>query len=216
MIGPVPAAVSLRTPSHGAHPPVAGKARLRGSARRGDSVAPAAVRARYAPKARAEARPTGFATRKPFSAQSPCAPFVPALFRPPRRAPSGRGAGKRNAPAVLVALRDPDQEEVSLDRGECPATVGLRASSFLGPLRTWLAARTCAAVSGAHALCVFPLADGTFGHCSSLAVREALARSLPVWCAGVARPSVLVAAVPGGRARVGVPDLLRPCSSSGR
>lgn len=75
-------------------------------------------------------------------------------------------------------------------RACCPssALVVVRASSFPGPPRARLAARTRAVVSGASALCVFPPAGGVLGPGSSLAVREALRRGLPVWCAG-ARPS---------------------------
>ena len=76
-------------------PPALGKAGLRLSARRGSSVAPAVVHARYAPETRpaTAGRPPGFAglgLQKLSSARSPCAPFVPALFRPPWRAPPRR------------------------------------------------------------------------------------------------------------------------------
>ncbi len=71
----------------------------------------------------------------------------------------------------------------------CPSAVVLRASSFSGPLRARLAARTRTVVAGASALCVFPPAGGSLGPGSSLAAREALWRNLPVWCAG-SRPSV--------------------------
>jgi hypothetical protein len=74
-------------------------------------------------------------------------------------------------------------------RACCPSAVVLRASSFPGPPRARLAARTRAVVSGASALCVFPPAGGFLGPGSSLAIREAFARNLPVWCAGP-RPAV--------------------------
>lgn len=76
-------------------------------------------------------------------------------------------------------------------RAACPFAVVLRASSFSGPPRARLAARTRAVVAGASALCVFPPASGVLGPGSSLAVREALRRGLPVWCAGT-YPSVSV------------------------
>lgn len=69
-------------------------------------------------------------------------------------------------------------------RSRCPSAVVLRASSFSGPLRARLAARTRAVVAGASALCVFPPAGGALGPGSALAVREALRNGLPVWCAG--------------------------------
>ena len=69
-------------------------------------------------------------------------------------------------------------------RSCCPSAVVLRASSFPGSLRARLAARTRAVVAGASALAVFPPADSSLGPGSSLAVREALRRDLPVWCAG--------------------------------
>lgn len=50
-------------------------------------------------------------------------------------------------------------------------------------------ASTRAMVAGVSALCVFPPACSSFGPGSSLAVREALRRGLPVWCAGP-QPSV--------------------------
>lgn len=73
-------------------------------------------------------------------------------------------------------------------RSCCPSDVVLRASSFPGPSRTRLAARTRAVVAGASALCVFPPAGGVLGPGSSLAIRCAISSSLPVWCAGP-RPS---------------------------
>jgi hypothetical protein len=88
-------------------------------------------------------------------------------------------------------------------RSCCPSAVVLRASSFPGPPRARLAARTRAVVAGASALVVFPPADGSLGLGSSLAVRCALSAGLPVWCAGP-RPAVLaswsplrLAVVPG-------------------
>ena len=74
-------------------------------------------------------------------------------------------------------------------RSCCPSATVVRASSFSGPPRVPLAARTSAVVSGASALCVFPPAGGSLGPGSSLAVREALRRDLPVWCAGP-QPSI--------------------------
>jgi hypothetical protein len=74
-------------------------------------------------------------------------------------------------------------------RSCCPSAVVVRASSFPGPPRARLAARTRAVVAGASALVVFPLAGGVLGPGSSLAVRCALSAALPVWCAGP-RPSV--------------------------
>lgn len=74
-------------------------------------------------------------------------------------------------------------------RAVCPSAVVLRASSFPGPPRARLAARTRAVVAGASALVVLPPAFGPLGPGSSLAVREALRRGLPVWCAGP-RPAV--------------------------
>jgi NAD(P)H-hydrate repair Nnr-like enzyme with NAD(P)H-hydrate dehydratase domain len=74
-------------------------------------------------------------------------------------------------------------------RSCCPSAVVVRASSFPGPPRARLAARTRAVVAGASSLVVFPPAGGVLGPGSSLAVREALRRGLPVWCAG-SRPSV--------------------------
>ncbi|MGI8911236.1 MAG: hypothetical protein ACR2JR_11890 [Rubrobacteraceae bacterium] len=74
-------------------------------------------------------------------------------------------------------------------RAACPSAVVLRASSFSGPSRVRLAARTCAVVAGASALVVFPPAGGGLGPGSLLAVSEALRRGLPVWCAG-SRPAV--------------------------
>lgn len=74
-------------------------------------------------------------------------------------------------------------------RSCCTSAVVVRASSFPGPPRARLAARTRAVVAGASALCVFPPAGGSLGPGSSLAAREALGRGLPVWCAG-SRPSV--------------------------
>jgi hypothetical protein len=73
-------------------------------------------------------------------------------------------------------------------RSCCPSVVVVRSSSFPGPPRARFAARTRAVVAGASALCVFPPAGGSLGPGSSLAVREALRRGLPVWCAGP-RPS---------------------------
>lgn len=64
-------------------------------------------------------------------------------------------------------------------RSCCPSAVVLRVSSFPGPARARLAARTRAVVAGASALCVFPPAGGSLGPGSSLAVREALRRGLP-------------------------------------
>lgn len=69
-------------------------------------------------------------------------------------------------------------------RSYCPSAVVLRASSFSGPPRARLAARTRAVVAGADALVVLPPAGGTLGPGSSLAGREALRRGLSVWCAG--------------------------------
>lgn len=80
-------------------------------------------------------------------------------------------------------------------RVACPSAVVLRASSFSGPPRARLAARTRMVVAGASALCVFPPSSGTLGPGSSLAVREALRRDLPVWCAGLP-PSVLASWAP--------------------
>lgn len=74
-------------------------------------------------------------------------------------------------------------------RSCCSSAVVVRASSFSGPPRARLAARTRAVVAGASAICVFPPADGSLGPGSSLAVRCALSADLPVWCAGP-RPSV--------------------------
>ncbi len=74
-------------------------------------------------------------------------------------------------------------------RGSCPSAVVVRASSFSGPPRARLAARTRAVVAGASALCVFLPASGVLGPGSTLAVREALRRGLPVWCVGP-RPAV--------------------------
>jgi hypothetical protein len=74
-------------------------------------------------------------------------------------------------------------------RSCCPSAIVVRASSFSGPPRVRLAARTSAVVSGASALCVFPPVGGSLGPGSCLAVREALRRDLPVWCAGP-RPSL--------------------------
>lgn len=70
-----------------------------------------------------------------------------------------------------------------------PSVMVVRTSSFPGPPRARLAARTRAVVAGASALVVFPPADGSLGPGSSLAVRCALSAGLPVWCAG-SRPSV--------------------------
>ncbi len=77
-------------------------------------------------------------------------------------------------------------------RSRCRLAVVLRASSFSGPPRVRLAARTRAVVAGASALCVFPPAGGVLGPGSSMAVRGALRRGLPVWCAGH-RPSLSAA-----------------------
>ena len=74
-------------------------------------------------------------------------------------------------------------------RSFCPSAVVLRASSFSGPPRARLGARTRAVVAGASALCVFPPAGGALGPGSTLAVRCALSAGLPVWCAGP-RPSL--------------------------
>ena len=74
-------------------------------------------------------------------------------------------------------------------RSCCPLAVVVRASSFPGPPRARLAARTRAVVAGASALCVFPPAGGSLGPGSSLALRYALSTGLAVWCAGP-RPSV--------------------------
>jgi hypothetical protein len=71
----------------------------------------------------------------------------------------------------------------------CPLAVVVRASSFSGPPRARLAARTRVVVAEASALCVFPPAGGSLGPGSSLALRCALSTGLPVWCAGP-RPSV--------------------------
>ncbi|TCJ19472.1 hypothetical protein E0L93_04825 [Rubrobacter taiwanensis] len=76
-------------------------------------------------------------------------------------------------------------------RSCCISAVVVRASSFSGPPRARLAARTRAVVAGASALCVFPPAGGSLGPGSSLAIRCALSAGLPVWCAGP-RPSVPV------------------------
>lgn len=75
-------------------------------------------------------------------------------------------------------------------RSCCLLAVVVRASSFPGPPRARLAART-RVVAGASALCVFPPAGGSLGPGSSLAIRCALSAGLPVWCAGP-RPSVPV------------------------
>ena len=78
-------------------------------------------------------------------------------------------------------------------RSCCPgsASVVVRASSFTGPPRARLAARTRTVVTGASALCVFPPAGSVpLGPGSSLAVRCAFTAGLPVWCAGLSRPSV--------------------------
>lgn len=74
-------------------------------------------------------------------------------------------------------------------RSCCPSAAVVRASSFSGPPRARLAARTHSMVAGSSALCVFPLAGGSLGPGSTLAVREAFRRGLPVWYAGP-RPSV--------------------------
>lgn len=71
----------------------------------------------------------------------------------------------------------------------CSSAVVVRASSFSGPPRARLAARTRVVVSGASALCVFPPAGGFLGPGSTLAIRCALSCDLPVWCAG-SRPSI--------------------------
>ncbi len=80
-------------------------------------------------------------------------------------------------------------------RSRCRSAVVLRASSFSGPPRVRLAARTRVVVAGASALVVFPPVSDSLGPGSSLAVREALRRGLPVWCAGP-RPSVSASWVP--------------------
>lgn len=80
-------------------------------------------------------------------------------------------------------------------RSCCASAVVVRASSFPGPPRARLAARTRVVVAGASALCVFPPAGGSLVPGSSLAVRCALYAGLPVWCAG-RRPSVSVPWLP--------------------
>ncbi len=102
----------------------------------------------------------------------PVAPVVRAVLS------SGGSVRVGCAPGVDAAVRSC-----------CPPAEVLRASSFSGPPRARLAARTRAVVAGASALCVFPPASGVLGPGSSLAVRDALRRGLPVWCAG-SQPSV--------------------------
>lgn len=102
----------------------------------------------------------------------PVAPVVSAVLS------SGGSVRVGCAPGVDAAVR-----------ACCPSAVVLRASSFSGPPRVRLAARTRAVVAGASALCVFPPAGGVLGPGSSLAVRCALSAGLPVWCAGP-QPSV--------------------------
>jgi hypothetical protein len=99
----------------------------------------------------------------------PVAPVVSAVLS------SGGTVRVGCAPGVDAAVRSC-----------CPSAMVVRASSFPGPPGARFAARTRAVVAGASALCVFPPAGGSLG--SSLAVREALRRGLPVWCAGP-RPS---------------------------
>ncbi len=103
---------------------------------------------------------------------SPVAPVVAAVLS------AGGSVRVGCAPGVDAAVRSC-----------CPSAVVLRASSFPGPPRARLAARTRAVVAGASDLVVFPPASGRLGPGSSLAVREALRRGLPVWCAG-SRPPV--------------------------
>ena len=107
-----------------------------------------------------------------FGSPFPVAPVVRAVLS------SGGSVRVGCAPGVDAAVRSC-----------CPSAMVLRASSFSGPPRARLAARTRAVVAGASALCVFPPASGVLGPGSSLAVREAFRRGLPVWCVGP-RPSV--------------------------
>ena len=109
---------------------------------------------------------------------------------------SRRGSSSPVAPVVHAVLAAGGSVRVGCAPGVdaavrfcCPSALVLRASAFPGPPRARLAARTRAVVSVADALCVFPPAGGVLGPGSSLAVREALRRGLPVWCAGP-RPSV--------------------------
>jgi len=59
-------------------------------------------------------------------------------------------------------------------RSCCLLAVVVRASSFPGPPRARLAARTRVVVAGASALCVFPPAGGALGPGSSLTTRAIL------------------------------------------
>ena len=103
----------------------------------------------------------------PHGSPFPVAPVVSAVLS------SGGTVRVGCAPGVAAALRSC-----------CPSAMVVRASSFPGPPRARFAARTRAMVAGASVLCVFPPAGGSLGPGSSLAVREALRRGLPVWCAG--------------------------------
>lgn len=73
-------------------------------------------------------------------------------------------------------------------RSCCPSAMVVRASSFPGPPRARVAARTRAVVAGASTLCVFPPAGGSLGPGSPLALRCAFSAGLPVWCAGPLLP----------------------------
>jgi hypothetical protein len=103
----------------------------------------------------------------------PVAPVVSAVL------PSGGSVRVGCAAGVDAAVRSC-----------CSSAVVVRASSFSGPPGARLAARTCAVVAEASALCVFPPAGGSLGPGSALAIRCALSAGISVWCAG-RRPSVL-------------------------
>src|SRR5215211_5039452 len=71
----------------------------------GDSLAPAVVRARDAPKARPPAftgfrPPSGFCFAKTFLRSEPLRSLLAGAHSPPWRVPPGSGAQRQNAPAV--------------------------------------------------------------------------------------------------------------------
>jgi len=73
-----------------------------------------------------------------------------------------------------------------------PAALVVPASAWSHlPPRAALSVRTCAVVSGAAALAVFPPAGGVLGPGSALALSAALELGLPVWVAGSVCPAGL-------------------------